>query len=149
MRLGRLKIMAIVRGWQLVQEYLKKQKEGKVKPELPAAQPDTANKTVACLNAAFAADPNAIHALICNRVPANQALADDPFIIMEPYPPIVALSDDPQSLQHVEYYQVWALGLLNGVLAANGLPLVAIKWRETTDSDGRGQVIGFQEYNPK
>lgn len=40
-------------------------------------------KVVAALNAAFAADPGAIRALITNRVPCNMALANDPFVVVE------------------------------------------------------------------
>jgi hypothetical protein len=93
--------------------------------------------TVEALNAAFAADPNAIHALMVNRVPCNQALADDPFVQVD-IPPVLAPGN----------FQVGAIGLINGVLAANGLPLVAHKWSDELDNDGRPRLVGFCEYVP-
>lgn len=94
--------------------------------------------TVDCLNAAFAADPNAIHALLLNRVPCNQSLADDPYILV----------DAAQTLP-AGFFQVGALGLVNGVLAANGLPLVAVQFSESVDIEGRHKILGFCRYEPK
>jgi len=93
--------------------------------------------TVDCLNAAFAADPNAIHALLVNRVPCRAALADDPYVQVNDSPVL-----DPGS------FQVGALGLINGILAANGLPLVASKWGDTVDEQGRHKLLGFCLYEP-
>jgi hypothetical protein len=92
------------------------------------------NKSVAAMNSAFAADPNAIHTLLCNRVPCNQALADDPFVQVDASP---VLEDS--------HYQVGALGLVNAVLAANDLPLVAASF-STADDTGRPRLVGFCEY---
>lgn len=108
------------------------------------------NLTVAALNAAFEADPNAIHALVCNRVPCNEALADDPFVVVEAPAPLNTghrLTDAPQSLQMPRpHYQVGALGLINAVLAANGLPLIAVKFAPIEGSPGENSVVGFCEY---
>ena len=93
------------------------------------------SKTISALQTAFISDPNAIHALIANRVPCNQLLADDPFVIV----------DQPQTLSSGNW-QVGALGLVNAVLAANGLPLVAAKFSDDQDSDGRSKMLGFCEY---
>ena len=60
---------------------------------------------------AFHKDPAAIHALMTNRVPCNQALADDKFIVVE--------SNAPRGYGG---WTVSALGLINGVLSAAGLP---------------------------
>ncbi len=90
--------------------------------------------TVEALNIAFKADPNAIHSLICNRVPCNQFLADDKYVQVEA-PPVLADGN----------FQVGALGLINAVLAANGLPLVAVKFSDK-DTDGRSKILGFCEY---
>ena len=95
------------------------------------------SKTVAALNAAFEADPNAIHSLICNRVPCNSDLAEDPFVVVES-PPVLRDGN----------WQVGAMGLINGVLAANGLPLVASKFTDEQDSEGRVKLLGFCEYVP-
>ena len=93
------------------------------------------NATVKVLESAFKADPNAIHALMCNRVPCNQALADDPYIPVDAVP---VLSDG--------CYQIGALGLLNGILEVNGLPKVAMKFSEEVDAKGRAKLLGFCEY---
>lgn len=90
---------------------------------------------VKALNMAFKADPNAIHSLMCNRVPCNQFLADDQFVQVDASP---VLPDGN--------FQVGALGLVNAVLAANGLPLVAAKFSDEKDSEGRAKLLGFCEY---
>jgi hypothetical protein len=92
---------------------------------------------VDALNAAFAADPNAIHALLCNRVPCNTELADDPHVVCETTPP---LGDAKET------YHVGALGLINAALTASGLPRVAAKYSDTTDEYGRAALLGFVEY---
>lgn len=91
------------------------------------------SKTVEALQMAFTSDPNAIRALVCNRMPCNQMLADDPFV---PVDKDLNLDGD--------HFCVGALGLVNAVLAANGLPLVATKWEH--HEDGPNKFIGFCEY---
>lgn len=91
---------------------------------------------VRVLNRAWAADQAAIHALVCNHVPCNQALADDPTIVVDPnhfMPGRATLG---------------AIGLLNGVLAEAGMPLVALKWSDERDAEGRATLLGFCEYQP-
>jgi hypothetical protein len=95
--------------------------------------------TVTCLNEAFERDPGAIHTLIVNRIPCNAALADDPLIQ-------VGLGFASVKNEDQQYFQVGALGLINGVLAANGLPLVAVKFSDEPDEYGRRTILGFQEY---
>lgn len=95
------------------------------------------SKTVEALQSAFIADQNAIHALIVNRVPCNQFLADDPFVVVD-RPPVLAAGN----------WQVGAIGLVNAVLAANGLSLVAVKFSDEKDSDGRSKLVGFCEFVP-
>ncbi len=77
---------------------------------------DVAAIIVDALNEAFQRDPQAIHSLLCNRVPCNAVLADDPYVCVEPTPRLV----------DKRYYTVGTLGLVNGVLAAAGLPLVNV-----------------------
>jgi hypothetical protein len=96
------------------------------------------HKVVEALNAAFAADPCAIHALIVNRVPCNQALADDPFVQVD-CPPVLREG----------LFQVGAIGLINGVLAAIGLPLAATMFSDEKDDDGRSRLLGFTVYKPE
>lgn len=92
---------------------------------------------VECLNKAFEADPNAINALMINRVPCNLEFAHHPLI------PV-----DESRVLNPGLFQVGALGLVNGVLAAHGLPLVAAKWDDTPDAEGRHRLLGFTEFTP-
>lgn len=80
-----------------------------------------------CLQSAFQADPAAMRALMCNRVPCNQALADHPLIVCRP-------------AGAADYVQVGALGLLNGVLAALGLPPMKIVFSD----DPQPCFLGFR-----
>ena len=96
------------------------------------------SKSVEALQGAFAKDANAIQALIVNRVPCNQALADDAFVVV----------DQPLTLP-AGNWQVGAIGLVNAVLAANGLPLIAVRFSDEPDTDGRRRLLGFCEYVPR
>ncbi len=89
---------------------------------------------VEVLNDAFQRDPAAIDALIINRVPCNQALADHPEVIVEQNP---VLENGG--------FTVGALGLLNGVLTALAIGKVAVMISEP-DADGRSRVVGFCDY---
>jgi len=89
------------------------------------------NKTVEMLNRAFKADKDAMFLLTINRVQCNLELATDPDIQAEHNRTTGTLS-------------VGALGLINGVLAANGLPLVAAMFEDT--GEGYSKMIGFCEY---
>lgn len=96
------------------------------------------NKVVEVLTEAFRKDPNALHALIYNRVPCNEDLANDEFVQV----------DGTQTLP-TPMYQVGALGLINAVLAALNQPLVAVQFTDERDVDGRYKIVGFCEYNMK
>jgi hypothetical protein len=91
-------------------------------------------ETIELLNNAFLADKNAIHALMTNKVPCNSELADDPYIIVSTVPVL----GNP-------YGQVSCLGLINGIMAANKLPLVAMKF-SNPDEDGKSNLLGFCAY---
>ena len=69
------------------------------------------SKTLEVLNSAFAVDPNAILCLCINSVPCNQALADHPEVVV-------------QQAATVDGLHLNTLGLLNGILVANGQPMV-------------------------
>lgn len=86
------------------------------------------------LNRAFAADPEAVHAILCNRVPCNKTLADDPTIVVG------------ESLVAPDAFNVGIIGLLNGVLADMGQPLVASRWSDDVDGEGRRKLLGFCQY---
>lgn len=102
------------------------------------AQIESTRKAVKCLNDSFNADPGAIHALICNRVPCNETFAADPFISV----------DAPPVLVGDGHYCVGMLGVLVGVLSAMGLPRIAVKWSSELDDDGRKKLEGFCLYEP-
>jgi hypothetical protein len=89
-------------------------------------------KVLECLNIAFENDPNAVHALIANRVPCNERLAD--------HPTVEVAASNVEGL----HFNVGALGLINGVLVALGLPKVAMVWDH---SGSRHQFTGFKEYD--
>lgn len=88
------------------------------------------------LNEAFARDPAAMHSLCHNRVPCNSALADDPYVQVGK---IVTLPGD--------VYFVGAIGLVNAMLAAYHLPLIATQFSEPNEM-GIRMVVGFQEHAP-
>lgn len=85
------------------------------------------------LNEAYAADPAAIHALICNRVPCNQALADHPTIQVE-----------VNRVAAGESYAVGMLGVINGLVEATTGERVAVMWSD----DDKGRCLGFTRYAP-
>lgn len=93
---------------------------------------------VSVLNSAYAADPAAIHALICNRVPCNLALADHPTIPVE-----------TNRVATGETFSVGALGLVNGVLEAICGKRVAVQFSNEKDERGAHRIVGFQEYAPQ
>ena len=85
------------------------------------------------LNEAFRCDPDAIRALLCNRVPCNQALVEHPTVQVTRVP-------------RAGSYTVGARGLLNGVLEVLTGKRVAAMWSDDTDSEGARKFIGFCEY---
>lgn len=95
---------------------------------------DDVTDVVAMLNNAFLADPNAMHALVCNRVPCNELLADDPFVGVDTAPVLVG-----------KYFQVGALGLINGVMRLYRHPLIGAMFSDEEDEDGHCKMTGFCE----
>lgn len=86
------------------------------------------------LNEAYVADPAAIHALVCNRVPCNLALADHPTIQVEAN--VVATG---------ETYSVGMLGIVNGLCEVITGQRVAVMYSDPDDT-GRCKVLGFTQY---
>lgn len=87
---------------------------------------------LSCLNQAYKDDEAAMHALVANRIPCNQQLADHPTI---------QVSDNKVCAG----FNVGCLGIINGVLAAAGIPLVAAKW--VIEEEGKpNKFVGFCEY---
>jgi hypothetical protein len=93
--------------------------------------PDPFNAALKALNSAYDDDPSALHALICNRVPCNEKLANHPTVQVS----VNELTNTPNPT-----YVVGMLGIINGILdAALGKRIAAI-------IDDRGKVTGFCEF---
>lgn len=90
------------------------------------------SKASEILQRAFEADPNAMHVLTVNRVPCNQALADDPYVIVD-NPPVLGRT----------HFSVGMIGVLNGVLVGLDLPRIAYKLDDEVDAEGRHRFLGF------
>lgn len=87
---------------------------------------------------AWKAAPDVMHALVCNRVPCGDALADDPTIICDPIP-VLALSTVSKD------YSIGVLGLVNGVLGALGLKSIGLRWASLAEGDElRRYAVGFE-----
>ena len=91
------------------------------------------NNTIEILEEALDADPGALHALMCNRVPCNDKLGDHPHITVAPTR--VVHHKDPESIH------VGTLGLINGILGR----LTGKKIHMTfTEGDGdSSELTGF------
>lgn len=91
------------------------------------------------LNEAYAADPAAIHALICNRVPCSRSLADHPTIQVE-----------VNTVPLRESYSVGLLGIINGICEPITGKKVAIQFSEPdgVPTTKHLKILGFTEYRP-
>ena len=89
-----------------------------------------------CLNSAYKADPAAMHSILCNIIPCNQALADHPFVLV-------------QSCRMFNGRTLSVIGLLNGVLNAMGLPLIASHYQPDPEDPSRYELVGFMKYDPE
>lgn len=89
------------------------------------------------LNQAYTADHAALHALVCNRVPCNQALADHPTVLV-----------DTNKVTPTETYAVGMLGIVNGVIEAMSGKRIAAMFTGA-DEQGRCRLIGFTTYMEK
>lgn len=98
-------------------------------------QDDKFTDLLAALNAAYAADPAAIHALIVNQVPCNQALADHPSVVVK-----------ANKVAQGETYAVTALGLLNAAVQTLTGKRVAVMYDDTPNERGAHRILGFAEY---
>ncbi len=92
---------------------------------------------IGVLNSAYEADPAAMHALICNRVPCNQTLADHPTI------PV-----DVNLVATGESHTVGMLGVINGICEEVTGKRVAVMFSDPPDDEGRRKIVGFTEYSP-
>lgn len=87
---------------------------------------------VRVLNKAFAVDPAAMHAMLCNRIPCNQAMADDPTIVVMP--------------SVVGGYTLGLMGIVNGMLGELAQPLASACYADEIDPDGSHWLLGFCRY---
>lgn len=92
---------------------------------------------IGVLTSACEADPAAMHALICNRVPCNQTLADHPTI------PV-----DVNLVAAGESYAVGMLGVINGICEEVTGKRVAVMFSDPPDDEGRRKIVGFTQYLP-
>lgn len=106
---------------------------------------DISLKVIDVLNEAFSRDPNAIHAMFSTYVPCNEKLADGPYIIVSDV--IVAQNSHEEHI--TTCHRVGVLGLLNGILVANGLPKIAMIWADgkiSADKIDYPKFLGFCLY---
>ena len=107
--------------------------------QLPASPPvrstDGLDIALQVLNEAYEADCAAMHALICNRVPCNQALADHPTIQVG-------------TNNVTPTFDVGMLGVINGIIDRLTGKRVAAKFSEP-DGSGQSRLVGFCQYAPK
>lgn len=89
------------------------------------------------LNSAFEADPYAMHALIRNEVPCNQALAEHP---------TVAVGEN--LVLQSSGNTVGMLGVISGICKAITGEDVAVMWSDPADEYGRRKMLGFAVYRP-
>jgi len=102
-------------------------------PNQQANTTDGITAALQTLNEACTADPGALHALICNRVPCNTTLADHPTIQV-----------DVNSVTQPATFSVGMLGIINGILESATGRRIAAKF-----SAGAPHVLmGFMEYKP-
>jgi len=87
------------------------------------------NYAVSCLNSAYEKDPQAILALMNNRVPANR-LVTHPYVVVHAEKEI---GDD--------LYSVGPLGVINGMFTAMGLPRIAMEY-------DNGRFVRFVKWRP-
>jgi hypothetical protein len=93
------------------------------------------------MQSVFAADPAAAHALVCNRVPTNEAMIDHPFAVCESAPIGHDETNAPPMLG--------MLGVVNGLLASLGVPSDGLVAAKFDYPPGRRPVfVGFKPYSP-
>lgn len=89
------------------------------------------------LTEAVEADPAAIRAMLCIRIPCNKEFADHPTIIC----------DTVDTLKG-EQFDVGPIGVINGILTAMGAGRVASVWSDGDENEmGHARkLLGFEPY---
>jgi hypothetical protein len=105
-------------------------------PDAPALDPALTAEMVAALNEARRLDPAAVQCLFKLVVPCAEALADDPFVVVDE----IRLVDEAGDRTE---FVATPLGTLNGCLAAAGLPKIASCW------DDEARLTGFRVFDPQ
>jgi len=82
------------------------------------------------LNSVHAADPAAVHSLLCNYVPTTLAMEEHPHAV------IITLGATGTRA-------IGMLGVLNGLLTSLELPRVAAKWEVASAPDKPHRFVGF------
>lgn len=95
-------------------------------------------QVLTALNRAFAADPTAMYCLTVNRVPCNDALADDPTIVVDKH----LVAGTPR-------WAVGLMGIINGILGEMGIPLIASRFSDNPVANGHHAFEGFGLYIQK
>lgn len=89
------------------------------------------------LNSAFRADPRALYALHCNRIPCTDALAEHPNVVVEKIQVL------PENTPGYPEFHVGMIGVIVGMFQAMGFPCtIASMWSEP-DEDGHRLFTGF------
>jgi hypothetical protein len=94
------------------------------------------HQIVDLLNEAYEADPAAVHALLCNRVPCNLELAEHPTIVVE-----------ENTIAAGHSYTVGMLGVINGIATKLTGQSVASMWADKDDPE-YPKLLGFKIYTP-
>ena len=98
------------------------------------------DKALEYMRTLYDADPSAVHALLVNRVPTNQAMIDHPTAVCDAAP----IGGGP-----LKYPTIGMLGVLNGLLGSLGLAndqLLAVAWDNSDPFEPR--FVGFRAYTP-
>jgi len=89
--------------------------------------------TLTCLNVAFAADPQAMHAIMAGFVPCNRKLADHPHVMVEEH-----------RTTGEDRFALHGIGVLNGALLASGLRPVKLSF--VMQDHGELRLVGFKHH---
>ena len=94
-----------------------------------------AQRVVDAMNDAVNRDKVAMITLLRIMIPCNEDLAEDPYIVV---------GED----KVLGGYTFGVLGCINGVLGALNVNLIATKWSDEADEEGRHDFLGFCVHEP-
>lgn len=105
--------------------------------------PEDLQSMVDALNTAFAADPDAIHALLCSRVPCNDRLVSHPTCVCGVNLALTPRHNPALSSPPKAHYTVGPLGLINAMVGAAAGKRIAMVL-DIDEEDGQGRMVGFK-----